>query len=608
MKHQQRAPIAARSVPANSDLLSQREYVRQMANDRFAFDLMVAGAFVRGIRDIGYRSTATALDELIDNAIQAGAENIAVAFRYAHSDEKPSQIAVLDDGHGMDPEMLRLSIIWGGTHREGDRSGFGRYGYGLPSASVSQGRRFCVQSRTASGAWHSVALDLDELGKGAYNREGRVVAPTAEPAELAEWINSFAAKHLPNGLPQGTAVVIDKLDRLTWKTRSALQRHLLEHLGVTYRNFLREVNIWVEAQKVEPIDPLFLTPGARFYDLDEDRAEGLEPTVIDVKDGESRDPLGVIKVRFAYMPPTFQIEKEAKKLAAKGRRGRQTNARLPIMKEHNGIIVLRQGRQIDVVRSCPWTAFQTNDYNWAVEVDFPATVDEEFSITTSKQQVTLSDRIWDILEQHGVRRAIDDLRKRAKRDTAQLKAGEEMDPSRKRASEQALEQASMFKTRKPAPEQPAQAQKASQALQREVDRRSSTAGIPRPEVERQLLAEIQGNPYKVEFASLTSSGPVYDAEMRGGQHVLRLNRDHRFYTDVYAGPESSPRLRAAVEVVLWVLAECEMDATEERRQFYEAERGEWSSRLHTTLGRLELIHPFEPAPQEAEDVARPAGN
>ena len=114
---------------------------------------MLANAFVKGMRDIGYKSTAFALDELIDNSIQAGARKIHVAFGYAGkgSEKKPDMLAIVDDGHGMDPLMVRASVIWGGTHRHNDRTGFGRYGYGLPSACVSIGRRYSVFSKVADG-------------------------------------------------------------------------------------------------------------------------------------------------------------------------------------------------------------------------------------------------------------------------------------------------------------------------------------------------------------------------------------------------------------------------------------------------------------------------
>ena len=78
-----------------------------MRGKGFDFSLMVADAFVRGIRDIGYKSTATALDELIDNSIQAGATNIHVVFGFEGKSTKPIRVAIIDDGHGMDADMTR---------------------------------------------------------------------------------------------------------------------------------------------------------------------------------------------------------------------------------------------------------------------------------------------------------------------------------------------------------------------------------------------------------------------------------------------------------------------------------------------------------------------
>ncbi|MDI7864598.1 ATP-binding protein [Rhizobiaceae bacterium n13] len=81
-------------------------------------------AFVRGIRDLGYRSNADALSEFIDNALQAYADRIDILFGYSDSSsKKPTQIAVVDNGYGMDADMIRMAVMWGGTHRESDRNG-----------------------------------------------------------------------------------------------------------------------------------------------------------------------------------------------------------------------------------------------------------------------------------------------------------------------------------------------------------------------------------------------------------------------------------------------------------------------------------------------------
>lgn len=566
------------SATISADLQSQRAYVKRVESEGFDFGLTVAGAFIRGIRDLGYKSTATALDELVDNSIQAEAANIDVVFGYDGASTKPSALAIIDDGHGMDPDMIRLSVVWGGTHRENDRHGFGRYGYGLPSACVSQGRRFTVYSRPVAGTWHAVTIDLDRISQNdpAYVQDNRIVVPPARPASLPDWITDYLESHYDDGIAHGTVVVIDSLDKLSKKTTDALERLLLEHFGVTYRNFLRSVNIYVNDTQVAPVDPLFLTPGARFYDDPNGvHAEALEPLVIDIKDKQTGKQEGQIKVRFSYLPPSFQYANES---------GTKQNARFAIMKEHNGIIVLRDGRQIDVVTKNLWTTLQNPDWNWKVEVDFPPVLDEEFSITTSKQQVVVSERIRKILEEKGVRSAITQMRKRLDEDKAMLKIQREAEAA-SRVSEEAMAAIAKFQTRRPGGDPVERQIESEENLKREVERRAKETGLPSADIERELIAEVNGRPYKVVEERMPGA-PFYRMEQMGGQKVLYINTAHRFYTDVYAGPDSTPRLRAALELVLFVLGECELDAEKDRRSFYETERGEWSNRLRLALEQL----------------------
>lgn len=578
----------------SADLQAQRAYIHKIESEGFDFGLTVAGAFIRGIRDLGYKSTATALDELIDNAIQAEASNIDVIFGYDDSPAKPTRLAVIDDGHGMDPDMIRLSVVWGGTHRENDRTGIGRYGYGLPSACVSQGRCFTVYSRIQGEEWHAVTLDLDAISRNdsAYVRNGKIVVPEAAPQSLPEWVASHIDTNYEDGLLHGTVVVVETLDKVTWKTTDGLERNLLQHFGVVYRNFLREVSIFVNEKQVEVVDPLFLTPGARFYDDPNGvRAEALDPLYVDVKEKPSGKVLGQLKVRFSYMPPAFQRTPDGSKM----------NGRFPIMKEHNGILVLRDGRQIDIVTGSkiPWTTIQNPDWNWKVEIDFPPTLDEEFSMTTSKQQIGLSERIWEILRENGVYNAIQSMRHRRDVDNAAYKKAREAEKAR-RASEEAMANIAKYQTHKPGGDPVKRQQESEENLKHEVDRRAKESGLSPQLVERELQAEIKGKPYLVQEERLPGA-PFYRMVQRGGQKVLYLNQAHRFYTDVYGGPESTPRLHAALELLLFVLGECEIDANDDRRSFYETERGEWSTRLRLALEHLDKIDNVRDAVAVAEE-------
>ena len=102
---------------------------------------------VKAMRDSGYKNTAYALAELIDNSVQAKATSVQVICieEYQQVNKRSRRriqaIGVLDDGVGMTPEILRLALQFGnGTHLT-DRRGIGRFGMGLPNSSISQCRR-----------------------------------------------------------------------------------------------------------------------------------------------------------------------------------------------------------------------------------------------------------------------------------------------------------------------------------------------------------------------------------------------------------------------------------------------------------------------------------
>ncbi len=100
-----------RGAGFDSVLAAQRAYAEER-RERSSFGLMVPEAFVRGIRDLGYRSNGDAIAELIDNAIQAYADRVDICFGYdgAASTKKPVQLAVIDNGHGMEPAMIRMAV------------------------------------------------------------------------------------------------------------------------------------------------------------------------------------------------------------------------------------------------------------------------------------------------------------------------------------------------------------------------------------------------------------------------------------------------------------------------------------------------------------------
>ena len=574
-------PVKRRDRPSAAESASiheeQQKYVDAVSNHGFDFGLTVADAFVRSIRSLGYKHCGTALDELIDNSIEAGAEHVHVAFGFQESEAKPTSIAVIDDGVGMVPDMVRAAVVWGGTHREAGRNGFGRFGYGLPSASVSQGRAFTVYSRTAPAPFNAVTLDIDDISAGKYVRGGRVVVPKPRVRKLPEWVHEYVETNVDDPDTVRTVVVWEKLDRLTWRTASALERNLLQHFGVTYRNYLRTTRLVVNRSVVEPIDPLFITPGARFFDLDSEHAEALDPIKVTLKD-ESGAAHGALTLRISYMSPTFFRKDKAKKAT-----GKNANARFSVRKDHNGVVVCRLGRQIDVTTKCPYTTFVNNDRSIGLELDFPPTLDAEFGVTTAKQQITISERVWELLRENGFLRTLEGLRRRYKEESADSDTGFDFgDQDDVRPSERVMKELEdeLPHTRK--------LSEAEETLEREVARLSKETGVPKNEIRKAKQAEAQARPFKVERESQPGA-PFYRVEARGPQHVLYLNTAHRFFTDIYAAVEGprGARLRSALELLLFAIGSCELDAEGSGRFWYASERVEWSKRLALTLAHLE---------------------
>ncbi|MDP8929954.1 MAG: ATP-binding protein [Actinomycetota bacterium] len=584
-------------------LRAQHEYIEQLEAAKFGWDILVGDAFVRGMRDIGYKSTAFALAELIDNAVQASASRVDVVFGF-EGGAKPTAVAVVDDGYGMEPKMVRASLIWGAGTRAEDRSGFGKYGYGLPSASVSQCRRVTVYSKTAEGSWHSAYLDIDEISQGRWTKGNRIEMPKQRLQEPP----GFVIHHLKTSgrwapFQHGTVVVWERLDRIEAKLRDKLRHSLVTQLGVIYRNFLLDTPMTVDGAPVEPCDPLFLTEGFRYYDLDEDRAVALPPAVVEVKDKSSGQAVGKMRVRFARMPATFFRPPGLKHTNKPGRS--KMNERLEIADANNGIIFLRNGRQIDVIRP-PRSLSRINvttDRFWGVEVDFDATLDDLFSITTSKQQVTPDERVWDMLkDKAGLFTAMGQMRMAYDKEAKAIAAEAETDKAKRRASVEAIEEASKFRTTKPPKETPARHREAQQHLHQEARRRAQKAGLDPDAVERDLVAQQEGNPHAVQTEDMPGA-PFFRCVQQGGQRVLYLNVAHPFYGELYMGPHATPRLRAALEVLLWALGEAEVDADPDtdRRRFYERERASvWSPYVADALAVLKDI-PLVNA--DAEDPA-----
>ena len=119
-----------------------------------------ASAMLESLRGLGY-STASALADIIDNSISAGATTVDIQFNWK---DKSSNIYVLDDGSGMSDQELEGAMTLGDKNPLETRPphDLGRFGMGLKTASFSQCKRLTVASKK-QGVTSCLRWDLEIL-------------------------------------------------------------------------------------------------------------------------------------------------------------------------------------------------------------------------------------------------------------------------------------------------------------------------------------------------------------------------------------------------------------------------------------------------------------
>src|SRR5687768_877538 len=98
----------------------------------------IASMLMQSLRSVGY-TTAAALADIIDNSVAANARTIRIVMPPAPA----AYVAIVDDGMGMDEPTLLSAMRFGSRDPREARQGMdlGRFGLGLKTASLSQGRR-----------------------------------------------------------------------------------------------------------------------------------------------------------------------------------------------------------------------------------------------------------------------------------------------------------------------------------------------------------------------------------------------------------------------------------------------------------------------------------
>ena len=223
-----------------------------------------AGQALLSLRDSGH-DLPTALGEVIDNSVEARAETIRILLREnidAKGKKHVHEIAVVDNGTGMDRDTLWHYPVVGYSTRYMSTTTIGKYGVGAKLAALNFGKRINVWSRQAADQpWLHVHYDLDEAIEAEKDGD-------TEGAGIAEPIVELPPDDLRELLLEGsgTLVLWSKVDRLE-EGRLApsfdeLKSDVIKDLSRMFRTFLGEgVTIEVNGVRLLPHDPLFLMEG-----------------------------------------------------------------------------------------------------------------------------------------------------------------------------------------------------------------------------------------------------------------------------------------------------------------------------------------------------------
>lgn len=508
------------------------------------YSIVALDKFIQATRDSGYKGTASAVSELIDNSLQAGATEIAVSITMDEdTHEHPLVLSVVDNGSGMDARSLRTALRFGGSSRFNDRNGLGRYGMGLPNSSLSQAKRVTVHTwRSSRGQVLSSYLDIDEIARGDLTA---VPEPTVVPRP------SFI-----NGHASGTLVTWSRCDRLDHRRISTLTRRLLVSLGRRFRHFLwGGVSLKINGDAVMPIDPLYLNADSQFSGATQFGDELIIEVTARPND---RTKTGIVRIRFSELPVDAwsKLGNDEKRV-----RGIAKGA---------GVSVVRSGREVDY----GWfflNGKRRENYDdwWRCEVTFDPVLDEAFGITHSKQQIRPMPHLVEAIapDIEVIARA---LNARARKAHLAVKTAERFNESEGRATDKDVMLPPLPPRRRPRDE------KVLDGLGRSLPPGSHADGQNRK------------THYRILAKSLSET-LFFNYARDDGRFVLVINPEHPFYRTIYkplldAETPAETTLRGHLDLLLLAMARTEALLEKETDiKVAEAIRKGWSDTLATLL-------------------------
>ncbi|MEH2239288.1 ATP-binding protein [Nostoc sp.] len=478
------------------------------------------------LRDSGF-DFSTAVGEPIDNAIQAQATKIDIITKTVEKDNPNSkkklpviqQVAIVDNGYGMNADVLHSCLQLGYSTRYNDREGIGRFGVGATLAAISQCKKITVFSRDQSkGDFLSTYIDIDEIAK---KDQLEIPYPVITKPYLK--INPLINQD------SGTIIVWDKCDRLETDPNGKpinsklLLDELEEWISRAYRYFLwDEREIYLNGKPIIAHDPLYLNPkGTRFSEDEPAKVEFSHKLEWQIPSNPTKT--SEIKITLTLLPESLR--------AKRGAGGKPPAIERKIDK-NEGISLLRHKREVAFGNFYPMLPSVIEiDRWWGCEINFEPDLDECWEIRNVKRGARPIAELREAIKKLLSKKVLD-LREEIQQYWKRVDVAKAQEKGVHTPAEDIVKE--VENTVKPA----VQAGKVLSPEQKEEKRREVTEDPELTEYEKTVLRKkVAGpSPLPISIKSKAMAGAEFmeTDHIGNGQIVLTFNKEHPFFSEIYS--------------------------------------------------------------------------
>ncbi len=583
-----------------------------IANTQNRIPVVQSGMALQSLRDSGH-SLPTALAEPIDNSIEADANKISVLLDEevnSRGKKHVHKITIIDDGCGMDVDILHHYPVVGYSTRYMRTDTIGKYGVGAKLAALNFGTRLDVWSRCRGGeTWKHVYFDLKEALDLESRGEISGISPPDDvpiPGQLSNAIPSSS----------GTIVVWSNVDRLEEgrfaESFEELRVEVEKELSRIFRYFINGgIDISINGKTLLAHDPMYVMENTwadsmlvkEYSRKSSEMLEFLRPEYAKNKLPIHFEPDVITEETFKLKGSeiTLRVTLYPQEVTRQRGKGNDTLAKMLRVPENEGCLsFVRLDREIaytNVPRILP-EGVKSQDRFIGIEVMFTPELDDYFGIRNVKRGV----------EPHGeLRNRIRQLLKKyikTARDILETRWGKVAKESRTHTGEHGAIIEAAGGANRTMPKSKTRTEITEDMRNQALIDLAEDAGYLKEDEKQEYLARVKELPFVME--SVAFPGNMFmETQHLGHQVVIRLNTRHRFYKDLWepirdiaerdggmvTGEEAVKTARHTLEALaLLIISHAKAESMhEDPDQQYDDLLQYWGQFLSTLMGKVKDV-------------------